>query len=136
MYDYQSACQKEHANVSALLEKYRSHTLALREMEIAEIPLPRHCERSVAIHATVVRDHGSPRFARDDETGMFVISDSLKPLLSEEKLAQHILHTKACNSFLSALVLCLNGLHVESFNAISAAGEATTVSYTHLTLPT
>jgi len=50
----------------------------LRGMEIAEIPLPRHCERSVAIHATVVRDHGSPRFARDDETGMFVISDSLR----------------------------------------------------------
>jgi hypothetical protein len=50
----------------------------LREMEISEIPLPRHCERSVAIHATVVRDHGSPRFARDDETGMFVISDSLR----------------------------------------------------------
>jgi hypothetical protein len=47
-------------------------------MEIAEIPLSRHCERSVAIHATVVRDHGSPRFARDDETGMFVISDSLR----------------------------------------------------------
>ncbi|GEM_PF-2904190 len=47
-------------------------------MEISEIPLPRHCERSVAIHATVVRDHGSPRFARDDETGMFVISDSLR----------------------------------------------------------
>ncbi len=49
-----------------------------REIEIAEIPLPRHCERSVAIHATVVRDHGSPHFARDDETGMFVISDSLR----------------------------------------------------------
>ncbi len=31
----------------------------------------------MAIHATVVRDLGSPRFARDDETGMFVIFASL-----------------------------------------------------------
>ena len=33
------------------------------------------------------------------------------------KLAQYILHTKSCNSFISSTVLCMSGLHVESYNA-------------------
>lgn len=45
------------------------------------------------------------------------------PHTDNVKLAQYILHTKTCNSFISSTVLCMNGLHIESYNATRTALE-------------